>query len=443
VSGSTPADERRELRVFGFWTCLALVVGNMIGSGFYLLPASLAPFGWNGVFGWLVTIGGALCLAAVFGALARAFPKAGGPYAYSRTAFGPLVGFLVAWSYWASLPIGNAAIATGVVAPLATLSPTIERHSVLVTCGLVWSLTAVNCFDARLVGRIQIVTAALKFIPLAAIILLACLILGGGEASLPPILPEQLQLAGSTGIGAAAAITLWAFLGLESATVPAERVAGEGRTILKATLIGTAITGLIYVFAASAVVLLTPSEQLSGSGAPIAVFVRSHWGDTAALLITLAAAVTAFGALNGWILLQGEMPWAMARDGVLPTWLAKASGRGVPVRAHLVSSTLLTILLLINQARGLADLFTFLVLLATLAALLPYFVCSLAALRLRGVDALRQSGWVPPLAVLGALYSAWAIWGSGIETIAWGLLFLALGLPVYAMMRRRSAGPSG
>src|ERR687895_685627 len=129
-------------RPFGFWICLALVVGNMIGSGFFLLPATLAPFGGNGVAGWIVTTAGALFLAVVFGSLARKFPAAGGPYAYSRRAFGPFVPFVVAWSYWVSMWIGNVAIATGVVAPLSTVFPGITPWSAPITLALVWSLTA-------------------------------------------------------------------------------------------------------------------------------------------------------------------------------------------------------------------------------------------------------------------------------------------------------------
>src|SRR5688500_6368431 len=119
-------------RAFGFWICLALVIGNMIGSGFFLLPATLAPFGWNGVAGWVVTTAGALCLAIVFGSLARAHPMAGGPYAYSRLAFGPFTAFVVAWSYWVSMWVGNVAIATGVIAPLATLAPDITPYSAII-----------------------------------------------------------------------------------------------------------------------------------------------------------------------------------------------------------------------------------------------------------------------------------------------------------------------
>src|SRR3954462_1370846 len=174
-------------RPFGFGICLALVVGNMIGSGVYLLPASLAPFGWAGVFGWLFPCGGAMCRAIVFARLAGAFPEAGGPYAYGREAFGPFAGFVVAWTYWVSLWIGNVAVATGVIAPLGTLFPAIVPHSAWLTCALVWALIGVNCLGARIAGRVQLATTALKFLPLLAVILIGALIALRGEAAPPPL----------------------------------------------------------------------------------------------------------------------------------------------------------------------------------------------------------------------------------------------------------------
>ena len=430
VSGNHPTGNHA--RPLGFWMCLALVMGNMIGSGVYLLPGALAPFGWAGVFGWFVTIAGALVLAFLFGRLASRFPKAGGPYAYTREAFGPFAGFLIAWSYWASLWIGNVAIATGVVAPLSTIFPGIAQRSALLTFAIVWALTLVNCLSTRQAGRLQLATMVLKSLPLAAVIVLAAVVAASGTGpAAPPLDPAKLSLGGETGLMAAAALTLWAFLGLESATVPAEKVRDPGRTIFRATLAGTALTGAIYLFACSAVALLLPPQQAAASGAPIADFVALHWGAAAGTAIALFAALSAFGALNGWILLQGEMPWAMARDGVMPAWLAKSSRRGTPVRAHLVSSTLLSVVLLVNHSRSMAELFKFLVLLATTAALVPYLVCSLAALRLRAA--------APVLAAVGAVYAAWTIWGAGGEAIAWGLALLLAGIPVYFVSRRNSA----
>ena len=437
MNGPAPHAPRR---VFGYWTCLALVVGNMIGSGVYLLPATLAPFQWNGVAGWIVTIAGATCVAAVLGVLSRTLPLTGGPYAFSRAAFGPFTGFQVAWIYWASLWIGNAAIATGVVAPLATLVPAIAQHSVIATCLIAWALIALNCFDARAVGGVQVLTVALKFVPLLAIAALAVAILwSGGARQLPPFDEQQLHLGGATGIGAAAAVTLWALTGLESATIPAERVKDAGRTIFRATLSGTVITGLLYLFVCSAVALLQPVELVSRSGAPMADFVRPYWGPAAAVVMALAAALSAFGSLNGMLLVQGEMPWAMARDGVFPRALAPLSKRGTPVRAQLVSGVLLTIVLLINGSRSLTELFKFLILLATLATVLPYLVCALAALKLKTRGTLAAGAWLLPTAVLATLYSGWATWGAGTQAMLWGLLLILAGVPVYFLSRSAKA----
>ena len=420
-------------RQLGFWMALALVVGNMIGSGFFLRPATLAPFAWNGVAGWIVTTMGALCLAVVFACLARAYPQAGGPYAYSRLAFGPFPAFVVAWSYWVSMWVGNVAIATGVVAPLATVFPAITAYSVIITLGLVWSLTAINCFGAKTVGRIQLVTTILKFLPLAAVFLLAVLVLAqGGGGNAPELRASELSLSGATGITAAATLVLWSFLGLESATVPAERVENPTRNIPRATFIGVAVTGLIYTFVCSSVALLMPTGEVTNSGAPMAEFIGAHWGGPAATLIALFAAIAAFGTLNGWVLMQGELPWAMARDGVFPAWLSKLSRYGTPARAHIVTSLLLTVVLGVNYSRSMADLFGFLILLATTASLVAYLVCSLAAVKL-GVG--RKA---VPMFILAALFSLWAIWGAGVEAMKWGAALLVSGIPLYFLMRWRA-----
>jgi APA family basic amino acid/polyamine antiporter len=415
--------------------CLALVVGNMIGSGVYLLPGTLAPFGWNGVFGWLVTIAGALCLAFVFGRLASRFPQAGGPYAYTREAFGHFPAFLVAWSYWVSLWIGNAAITTGVVAPLSTIFPVVGQHSALFSFAIVWGLTAVNCLGAKQAGQVQLATTILKFLPLAAVTLLAALVIGGsGGSAAAPLRAEDLSLGRGTGIMAAAALTLWAFLGVESATVPAEKVTDPKRNIPRATLIGTALTGAIYLFACSTVALLLPPDEASKSGAPLADFVALHWGAGAGTALALFAAISAFGALNGWILLQGEMPWAMAKDGVLPRWLAVASPRGTPIRAYLVSSVMLSLVLYFNHSKSMAELFKFLILLATTATLVPYLTCALAALSLRSAGRLGSDPWLPAIAVVTAVFAVGAIWAAGSDAMTWGAVLLASGVPIYFLM---------
>lgn len=428
TSGSKP---------LGLWMCVALVVGNMIGSGVFMLPASLAPYGWNAVFAWLITIAGALCLALVFARLAQAFPRAGGPFAYTEEAFGRPAGFLVAWSYWISVWVSNAALAIAAVSYMSVFFPALAKTPALaaaVTVGVVWIATAINCAGARSAGWTQLLTTILKLFPLVAVAGLAGLVLlRKGEGAVMPFEPSALS---ASGITAAGALTLWAMLGVESATIPAEQVDQPARNIPRSTLFGTAFTGVIYLVVSAGVLLLTPVAVLKGSNAPLVDFVAYHGGGDLRLVLAAFAAISALGALNGWVLLQGEMPAAMAREGVFPAWMGKANAAGTPVRAHLLSSGLVTILVLTNYAKSLADAFTFMALLSTASSLFAYLFCSLAVLKLGRAGKMPMSWGLAVVAGLAAIYSAWTFYGAGWSVTLWGLVLLAAGAPLYVWMRR-------
>ncbi len=324
-------------RALGFWALLALCVGNMIGSGIYLLPATLAPLGWNQMLGWLITIGGALCLGLVFARLGARLPLAGGPYAYANAAFGPLTGFVTAWSYWVMTWVGNGAIAVAVVSNLSLIFPAIGESQGLpavLAVGCVWLLTLVNIGGVRAAGRVQEVTVVLKLLPLIALILLAFWLFASGA----PRAPDPGVAINSSAIATAAGLTFWGFLGLESGTVPADKVENPERNVPRATLIGVVLTGLIYLGISLAFALYMPVEEAAKSPAPVADLLGRHFGPGVASAVALFAAISAFGALNGWILVQGEMPWAMARGGVFPRWFGAESARGTPLRGHILSS---------------------------------------------------------------------------------------------------------
>ena len=443
AAGAKPKTDKS----MGFWMATALVVGNMIGSGVFLLPAALAPFGWSSIAGWVLTIAGGICLAAVFAALAGAFPRAGGPYAYTREAFGQAPAFMVAWSYWISIWVGNAAVATGAVSYLSVFFPQIAETTGLhafITCGAIWLLTAVNCRGAFLAGSVQLVTTILKVLPLLAVVALAVFVLAGfsdTSASLPEFSGfSDFKLASVT---AAATLTLWALLGLESATVPAEHVKDPAKTIPRATMTGMIVAGVIYLFSCSAVILLLPADEVAASNAPFADFVSTYMSDGAGRLLALFAAISGFGALNGWIMLQGELPYAMAKGGVFPRWLAKESERGLPVRAHVVSSHLLTGVVMLNYSKSMTELFTFIVLLSTTASLFMFLASALSALQLRRVGKLKTSPLLLAAALTAVIYSIWTIYGAGGEAVLWGVALLLAGLPVYWLVQRqqRNAAP--
>ena len=420
-------------RGLGFGMVLALVVGNMIGSGIYLLPATLAPLGWNQMAGWVVTIVGALCLAVVFAALARNLPRAGGPYAYAEAAFGPLAGFVAAWSYWVMTWVGNGAIAVAVVSNLSLVAPVIGKVAglpALLAVACVWLLTIVNISGVKAAGRVQEVTTALKIIPLVVLIGLAVVLLLVGAPHAPdPAVPFTANK-----VAAAAGLTFWGFLGLESGTVPADKVDDAERNVPRATMIGVALTGAIYFGISLAFALFMPAAEAARSPAPVADFLGRHFGTHAAQVVALFAAISAFGALNGWVLVQGEMPWAMARGGVFPRWFAAEGAAGTPVRGHILSSALLTAVVLANYQRGMADLFGFIASVSLAAGLLAYLVSALAALKLLPA----RHGLVVP-ALVAVLFTLWAESGLGWQAIGYGAGLIVLGLPLYLAVRRAAA----
>jgi APA family basic amino acid/polyamine antiporter len=346
-------------RQIGFWTCLALVVGNTIGTGIFLTPAALAPFGWNAMYGWAVTIGGGLCLAFVFASLARLMPQARGPYDFIAGAFGPLVGFFVMWSYWISLWVTNAAVAIGIVSYLQPFAPHFFARpgaGPLMAIGFVLLMTAVALRGVRASGMVQIVTTALKLLPLFAVILAVVVVLGSSDSSAATtafVAPTPIS---APAIAGAAALALWTMLGFESGTVPAGRVIDPQRTIARATLIGTLFVGVMYVLVTIAVFLLLPADVAASSTAPLADLISRIWGSGAGRLVAAFAAISALGALNGWVFLQAEVPLVLAERGVFPRFFARVNRNGMPLGGHLLGCGLSVALIATNLSSGMIQI---------------------------------------------------------------------------------------
>lgn len=421
-------------RKLGFMMCVALVVGNMIGSGVFLLPRDLAPLGWNSVYGWLVTIAGTLCLVTVLTRLARGRADSCGPFSYPAAAFGRGTGFVVAWSYWISIWVTNATLAVAVVRNLAFLAPGLAAPALgaSIAIGVVWLFTIVNCLGVRTAGIVQILTVLLKLLPLGGAILVGFWLLGSGGAALVPHDSVPISLAG---INAAGTFTLFAMLGFESAMAAGERVKDADRVVPRATAWGTAITGLIYLLACSAVTLMLPAAAVADAQAPFALFFGTLVSPQAGALVALFAAIAALGAINGFVLLQGELPLSLVRSGLLPAWLGAENRREAPYRIHILSSALATILILLNYSRGLADLFQFMVLVTTSVTIIFYIAGALAALKLAATGGIDTSRTFVAAALIGLVYSLWALYGAGIEASLWSIGMTLIGLPIYWLMR--------
>jgi APA family basic amino acid/polyamine antiporter len=433
----------------GMVACTALVIGNVIGSGVYLLPTSLAPYGGLALVGWFFTSVGAVMVALVFAELARLVPKAGGPYAYSKVAFGDFAGFLIAWGYWIGVWTSVAAVAVAMVSYLAGLIPALGSNMLLsgvVAISAMWVLTGVNLRGITRAGKLQTVTTAIKLIPLVAVGTIGLLWTRWGNFA--PSLPAG-QSSHLSAIASAASLTLFAFLGIESATVPARDVLNPEQTIPNATVLGTVVCAVVYVLSTIGVMGALSLKELAVSPAPFADAARVMWGDWAYPLVIIGAVVSCFGAINGFILLQGQVPMAAAQDGLFPSKFAVLSSCGVPAFGCVVSSILVTLLLVFNyagQAAGnasLINIYNSIILLATFVTLVPYAFCAMAQLVLsvkRGPACRDKRMRASVVSIAAFVFSVVLIYGAGAETALFGFIVLLLGIPLYVWLIREQAG---
>jgi APA family basic amino acid/polyamine antiporter len=335
------------VKSLGIGACTAVVVGNMVGSGFYLSPSAVAPYGTLAIVMWAVMGAGAICLGLTFARLARLAPATGGPYAYTRMAFGDFPGFLIAWGYWISIWASLPVIALAFAGAIIALSPDLQSRTVMIGLGLgaIWSVVLVNLRGVRAAGIFAEITVYAKLIPFAAIAFVGLLYIE------PANLSGGFNPSGQSLLVSAAALaplTMFAYLGLESATVPAGDVRAPQRTIPLSTILGISTAAILYVLGTVVVMGVVPHEQLIRSVAPFSDAARIMWGPVGAGAITLAVIVSSIGALNGWTLLMGQVPMAAAQDRLFPAVFGRLSSRGVPAIGIVISAAFATALVLVE-----------------------------------------------------------------------------------------------
>lgn len=421
----------------GLSMCIALVMGNMIGSGVFLLPADLAPLGWNAALGWVATIIGTICLALVFARLSRFLPGGCGAYTYAAEAFGPATGFIVAWSFWISCWVTNAVLAVAAVRNLAILYPALNGKgpaAALLAIGFLWVFTFVNLLGVRKAGGVQVVTLGLKLLLLFGAIAIAIWWFAVGDTPLPSMADSAPVSLG--GIGQAATFTLFALLGFESALAAGDRIADPERNVPRATIIGMVATGLLYLIACTAVTMLLPIATVTNSIAPFPTFFSHFIGPEAGAVAAVLAAIAALGALNGFVLLAGELPRDLARRGLLAPLFGAENRNGAPTWSLLLSAVLATLIVYANYDRGLAGLFNFMMLVTTSTTIIFYLVGALAAIKFERGGRLPRSPGLLVLTVTGIVYVCWAFYGAGLEPTLYSLTMTVAGLPLFLLARR-------
>lgn len=440
-SPQAPRQGDRHARRFGLPVAVCLVMGNVIGGGIFLLPASVAPFGTISLLAFAVLTLGAIALALVFGSLARRHPRTGGPYVYVRAAFGDFAGFLAAYSYWMTAWVSNAALAVASVGYLAVLFPAVGEHRwsmCAAALAVQWLPALSNLAGTRYVGAVQVVATVLKLVPLL-------LVAVGGLFFFDPANLGPFQATDQSPVGAvsaSAAILLFSYIGVESAAVSAGEVRDPARNVGRATVLGTIGAATVYLLGTLSVFGLVAHEKLVSSEAPFTDAVNAIFGGTwGGTLVAGAAVVSMLGALNGWTLLSAQTPYAAAKDGLFPKAFEKKQ-RGVPVVGVVVTVVLASALTVYNYTAGSAAVFESLVLITTFTATVPYLLSTAAQLYFlaSGQGERVRRGLLVRDAVLAGTafaFSMWLVAGSGYAAVYQGVLFLFAGVLVYALMAAR------
>ena len=428
---------KEQAQKIGLITTTSLVIGNMIGAGIFLIPASLAGFGSISILGWIFTAIGSLILAKIFSNLSKIIVnKSGGPYTYSKAGFGDFIGFLVAWGYWISVWVSNAGVAIAIVGALSFFFPVLETNSIMavsVGLGMIWFLTWVNSRGIKTSGRVQVVTTVLKLLPLVFVILIGIFFFDINNF-------PAFNLTGESDIATipvVAAITLYAFLGIECATIPAENVKNPEKTVPKATMYGTIIVTLVYIFGTVILFGILPVDILKDSPAPFAEAGKIIGGEFAGYFVATGAAISGIGALNGWILISGQLPMAIAKDNMFPRIFKKEDKNGTPYLGLIIGSALASVIMLMNYSAGLVEQFTFIVNLTVLAVLIPYLFVAAAYIIIMIERKLHANNYIKTFVLggLGFVFSVWAIYGSGSDIVFYGFLLLLAGIPLYIIMQ--------
>lgn len=432
-------------RSMGVWMCTALVIGNVVGSGFFLAPAALAPYGAVALVGWLVMSVGAMSLGLVFARLGRIAPMVGGPYAYTRRGFGDFAGFLVAWGYWIAIWTALPAIALAVADYMHVFVPGLSDlplgDSGLALVSMI-GVALLNMRGVKEAGRLQLILVALKLVPFLAVAFIG--VFWVDWSVFTPINPTPMPFL--LVLSATAPLTMFAFSGVESATVPAGNIKNPRRTIAIATIAGTLTAALIYTFGTMSVMGVMGLDALAKSTAPFSDAATIMWGGWAGYVVAAATILSSIAALNGWTLVMSQIPLAAARHGLLPSTFSDLNRKGVPAKGIMISVSLSTVVLVLQStgSKTMIDMYEFIVDLSVVSAMVPYVFCCLVEGIILVAMGKRVGYLSTPtyltVATIAFLFSMWTIYGAGAEAAMWSFILLLIGLPVYAVLQSKKQG---
>ncbi|MDR4314962.1 arginine/ornithine antiporter [Niallia circulans] len=454
----------------GLGILISLVVGNMVGSGIFMLPRSLAevasPAGV--ILAWLLTGFGVLVTALVFGNLAIRKPKlTGGPQIYAKELFkrgskkSTLSGFMSTWGYWIGNLAGNVAIITTFAGYLSTFFPILTSEAALFHVGsftlyvgnaltflvctiLLWGTHWIILNGLENAGKLNILATSAKVIGFMLFIIIA--LFAFETSNILPFAEPKVNAAGhSVGlfgqINSAAITTLWAFIGVESAVVFASR-AKKQADVKKATIIGLLIALAIYIGISTLVMGILSQNELIASQKPLIDAIEAVLGPIAGKILAAIGLISLFGSTIGWIMLSAEVPYAAAKQGIFIPAFLKENKKGIPTFSLVVTNILGQLFIFSTVSRSISQAFDFIIYIATLSYLVPYLISSIFQLKLvisgETYTSMKSRKVDFAIGIIATIYSIWVIIAgtADIKTFSFGVLLLLSGILFYNQLNK-------
>ena len=426
-----------ESNKIGLVPAILMVAGNMMGSGVFMLPANLAGIGSIAIIGWLITIVGAVSLGLVFAKLTEINTAAGGPYAYAKKAFGDYMGYQTNLVYWLANVIGNVGLAVAGLGYLTPFFPSLQDPLVmaLAQIAVIWFFVYANILGPKIGGRMQGITTVIALFPIIGVALL------GWFWFNPETYMQGWNVSGQsslTAVGMTLNFTLWAFIGVESASVSTAVVKNPARNVPIATVVGVLLAAACYVLSSSAIMGIIPNKELIVSSAPFSEAVSVAMGPTAGKIVAVCAAVGCLGSLAGWTLLVGQTAQAAAKDGLFANIFARVNRRGVPSAGLAIVAAIMTLQVLATMSPTASQQFGKIASIAVIMTLLPYIYSSVA-IKILGYEKMsdKQGLFYTIVGLLAAVYSLSAMIGSNSEQTRWALIFVISTIIFYELSVNR------
>jgi putrescine:ornithine antiporter len=416
-----------------------IVAVNMMGSGIIMLPTNMAKVGAISLLSWIVTAVGSMAIAYGFAQAGLFNQRPGGMSAYAEDAYGKPGYFMVFFLYFLSLAIGNVAIGISAVGYLATFFPSLSATPIA-TClsviGLLWLTTVANFGGPGLTGRIGSITVWGVIIPVGLLSIIGWFWFSSATFA-AAWNPQGLSLA--QGMGSSIALTLWAFLGMESAAQNSAAVENPKRDVPLACLFGTLGAAVIYILSTTVIQGIVPNADLAKSTGPFGLAYAQMFNPTVGSIIMALAILACLGSLLGWQFTIAQTGKSAADERMFPAFFSKVNAMGAPITGMIFLGVVQSLLALSTISPSLSEQFSALVNLAVVTNVVPYIIALSALIYMMqaaGVTGTKYQTNVA-IAMVAMLYSVYAIYASGKDAVLGGMLVMAVGFVIWGFIAPR------